>query len=274
MNFHDYNIILVNSSGGKDSQTMLHQIVTEADTQEYPRSQIVVAHADLGEMEWKGTRELAQTQAKTYGLRFEAMKRPQGDLLTHVEQRGMWPSSTTRYCTSDHKRGQVGKIITMLHREWDAQQTVIDWRTLRRVKKPFHVLNCFGFRSQESPARAKKSVFENNKRMTTKSRVVDTWLPIHEMKEDEVWASIKASGVPHHPAYDIGMPRLSCIFCIFAPKAALILAGKHNPELLDRYVEVEAKIGHTFRVDLTLAQVKEAVEADEEVGEMSGAWNM
>lgn len=265
MNFHDYNIILVNSSGGKDSQTMLHQIVTEADTQEYPRNQIVVAHADLGEMEWKGTRELAQTQAKSYGLRFEAMKRPQGDLLTHVEQRGMWPSSTTRYCTSDHKRGQVGKIITMLDKE------IRGWRSRNLTTR---LLNCFGFRAQESPARAKKITFSRNNRMSTKSRIVDDWLPIHDYTEDEVWESIKASGVPHHPAYDIGMPRLSCIFCIFAPKAALVLAGKHNPELLDRYVEVEAKIGHTFRVDLTLAQVKEAVEADEEVGEMSGAWNM
>lgn len=30
---------------------------------------------------------------------------------------------------------------------------------------------------------------------------------------------------------DLGMPRLSCCFCIFSPRSALLLAGKHNPGL-------------------------------------------
>ncbi len=49
-----YDIILVNSSGGKDSQAMLHVLVGWAQEQ-------------------------------------------------HVRQRRLWPSSTARYCTSDHK---------------------------------------------------------------------------------------------------------------------------------------------------------------------------
>ena len=31
---------------------------------------------------------------------------------------------------------------------------------------------------------------------------------------------------------ELGMPRLSCALCIFAPKEALLLAGYHNPALL------------------------------------------
>ena len=57
----------------------------------------------------------------------------------------------------------------------------------------------------------------------------DNWL-----EEHDVWKDIKASGVPYHKAYDLGMPRLSCVFCIFSPPAALMIAGKQNPELLDR----------------------------------------
>lgn len=38
-------------------------------------------------------------------------------------------------------------------------------------------------------------------------RTVDTWLPIHDWTEAQVWQCIRASGVPYHPAYDQGMSR-------------------------------------------------------------------
>jgi len=56
------------------------------------------------------------------------------------------------------------------------------------------------------------------------------------------------------------MPRLSCCFCIFSPFDALVVAGKANPELLDRYIETERKIGHTFRSGLKIESVKIAIE--------------
>jgi 3'-phosphoadenosine 5'-phosphosulfate sulfotransferase (PAPS reductase)/FAD synthetase len=77
----------------------------------------------------------------------------------------------------------------------------------------------------------------------------------------EVWERIRRSGVPHHPAYDLGMPRLSCSFCIFAPPAALLLAGKHRPELLAEYVAIEEEIGHTFRHRLSLRVIQEELAA-------------
>ncbi len=264
MDLSKWDVILLNSSGGKDSQTMIHYVVGLAETQGIDLGRLVVVHADLGRVEWKGTRELAELQAKHYGLRFEAISRPQGDLLEHIIERGMWPSSTNRYCTSDHKRGQVQKVITQLHREFSADTP---GRTCR-------VLNCMGLRAQESPARAKKIEFEKNDRASTQSREVYTWLPILDWSEVEVWDSIKASGVPYHPAYDLGMPRLSCVFCVFAPKAALILAGQHNRELLTEYVQAEKQMGHTFRVGTSMEDIQSAVEAGEQVGELAGDWNM
>jgi hypothetical protein len=70
--------------------------------------------------------------------------------------------------------------------------------------------------------------------------------------------------VPHHYAYDLGMPRLSCCFCIFSPRAALLLAGKHNPELMRDYVHTEAEIKHRFRVELSLADIQTALAQGEE----------
>ena len=265
MDIKTYDLIIVNTSAGKDSLAMLDYLHTLA-TAEGVADRLVAVHADLGRVEWQGTRELAETQADFFGVRFEAVSRRQGDLLEHVKERGMWPSSTTRYCTSDHKRGQVGTVITRLANE--RYQTNFGYR-------PVKVLNCMGFRAQESDARAKREVLSRDTRQTGagKRKVVDTWLPILAWTEDDVWAAIKASGAPYHPAYDLGMPRLSCVFCIFAPKAALVLAGRHNPELLAEYVKAEQEIGHRFTVKLSMAEVAQAVASGENAGEMT-TWNM
>ena len=76
-------------------------------------------------------------------------------------------------------------------------------------------------------------------------------------------------GVEYHKAYDLGMPRLSCIFCVFAPKAALKIAAKHNPELYNEYCRVEEKIGHTFRKGFSLSELKDNRDLTEDVKE----WN-
>lgn len=257
----EWDVILVNSSGGKDSQTTLRQVVLAADAGNVPRHRIVVAHADLGRVEWPGTKALAKEQAEAYGVELRTMKRPQGDLLTHIERRGMFPGPGTRYCTSDHKRGQIAKIITALDRE-------------RRDGDTFRVLNCMGLRAEESPARRKKTAFSRNGYFSTQSRTVWDWLPIHGWTEQMVWKDIRESGVRYHEAYDIGMPRLSCVFCIYAPKPALVLAARHNPALLDEYVAVEGRIGHTFRVDVSMTEIKRAAECDREIEAVGGQWNM
>jgi hypothetical protein len=66
--------------------------------------------------------------------------------------------------------------------------------------------------------------------------------------------------------YALGMPRLSCCLCIFAPRSALLLAGRNNQELLAEYVRVEKQIGHRFRMELPLADVQRALEQGEEPG--------
>jgi hypothetical protein len=67
---------------------MLDYVVELADRARIPRDRLVVAHADLGRVEWPGTRQLAEKQARCYGLAFHAIRRPQGDLLEHIAGRG------------------------------------------------------------------------------------------------------------------------------------------------------------------------------------------
>ena len=255
LNLKSYHWIIINSSAGKDSQCMLDFMVEQSDKARVRRSRLIVVHADLGRVEWPGTRELAEEQARHYGLEFIAVSRPQGDLLEHIEQRGMFPSPSARFCTSDMKRGPVMTAFTRLAN-----------RSRQEGVHLCRILSCMGMRAQESPARAKKREFSRNEMASNGRREVDDWLPLHSWTVEEVWSRIRASGVRHHPAYDLGMPRLSCCFCIFSPRSALLLAGKHNPELLAEYVRVEKKIDHRFRLELPLAEVQAALAHGEEPG--------
>jgi 3'-phosphoadenosine 5'-phosphosulfate sulfotransferase (PAPS reductase)/FAD synthetase len=252
-----WDMVVLNSSAGKDSAAMMDRVVAQADHDGLPRTRISVLHCDLGREEWPGTKELAQEHAAHYGLDFHVYSRNKHSLLEEVRQRRKWPSSTARYCTSYYKREPGLRYFTFLGKASYAR-----------------ILNCYGFRAEESPARKKKPVFERYKRACTGQREVWNWLPIHAWTEEQVWERIRQAGTRPHPAYAIGMPRLSCRFCIFAPRAALILSGKHNPELLADYVQVEKEIGHTFRKELSLADIQAAVERGEDAGPMTGAWNM
>lgn len=246
-----YDLIIVNSSGGKDSICALWKVVKEAEIQGFDKDKIVVSHQDLGEAEWAGTYDLVKAQSAALGIK-QTIKSKRVDrygheesFLEYVERRGAWPSNKQRWCTSDFKRGPGARVVTALT------------KGLGECK----VLYVFGFRSEESPARAKKETLKLNKRITTKKRTVHEWLPIHDWSTAKVWSVIKGNNLPYHKAYDLGMPRLSCVFCIFSPKDALVIAGKENPELLDKYVEVEERINHTFQQRLSLREVKDAIAA-------------
>lgn len=284
-----YDVILVNSSAGKDSQAMLTHVVEMADAQGVPRYRIIVVHADLGRAEWKGTRELAERQAAAYGLRFEVVSREE-DLIEQIRTRRRtldaecetllheaallkaagwdkfallaqmdalhkwntpaWPSSQARYCTSDQKTSQVVKLETRLAAEWRAAGNT----------RPIRILNCLGIRAQESSARAKKVPFGPDPSSNGR-REVTRWLPIFDWTADEVWATIRRSGLPWHPAYDEGMPRLSCVMCVLAGERELVLAARLNPELAQEYLAVEREVRHTFKANLSMAEIVAKAEA-------------
>jgi len=246
---NDYDLIIVNSSGGKDSVCAIYETIKIATSENFPKERIIVSHQDLQDSEWEGTTWLAKKQADVFGLRFEKNRRTdkhskEETLLEYALRRGKWPSRNQRWCTSDFKRAPGAKIARRLSKEFKAKK----------------VLYVFGFRAEESPARKKKKQLMPCKHLTTKSRLVKEWNPILDWTTKKVWQIIKENKLPYHFAYDLGMPRLSCVFCIFSPFDALVIAGKANFELLEKYVEVEEKINHGFREDLWLKDVKKAIE--------------
>ena len=246
-----YDVILVNTSAGKDSQAML-DYVAELARAAGVEDRIVAVHCDLGRVEWQGTMELAEEQVAQYGYRFEVVRRELGDLLDQIEARGMFPSNNARYCTSDHKTAQVKKLITKLTAE------------RAHLGRQVRILNCLGIRAAESPARAKKAAFEHEASASNGRRHVDRWLPIFGWCTEQVWDRIRAAGTRHHPAYDLGMTRLSCCFCVLASKGDLLISVKANRELADEYAAVEVRIGHRFTQDLSMAELIAQADADVE----------
>lgn len=248
----DYDLILANSSAGKDSQAAL-DVVAQAARDAGVVDRVIVVHADLGRMEWPGTRELAAEHAAHYGLPVRIVRReivdattgerrPQ-DLLEQIEGRGRWPDAARRYCTSDHKRAPSYRLMTALVRE------------RQHLGRPVRLLNVFGFRAEESPARASRNPYRHDSRASNGRRHVDEWLPIHGWTTAQVWECIAAAGTRPHPAYAAGMPRLSCRFCVLASRSALVRSAQLNPELAAEYAAVEARIGHRFRRDLSMTEI-------------------
>lgn len=220
-------LVVVNSSGGKDSQCMtilLSRIV--------PREQLVVVHAPLGEVEWPdAVRHIEATLP--HGVPLILARTSSGkSLLERVEERGMWPSPKFRFCTAEHKRGPIE-------------------RELRRYLKAHPqfrglLVNAMGMRAEESAARAKRLPWKRSDRNSRAGRSWFDWLPIFDLTEAQVFDVIRAAGQSPHPAYGMGMSRLSCVFCIMASRADLRTAARLQPSLYARYVRLEERIGHTL----------------------------
>lgn len=257
-----FDVILVNSSAGKDSMASLDLIAAEAARQGV-LDRVAVGHADLGRAEWAGTRELAREQAERYGLPFFVVSATGPDLLERVERRGMWPSPQQRWCTSDLKRGPLRRLMTQLVRE----------HRERFGEARVRLLNVMGMRAQESPARARRPALRVDHSASNGRREVSDFLPLHEWSVEEVWERVHGSRIADliHPAYAAGMPRLSCRFCILAPKSALVTSARLNPELAQEYLRVERATGHRFRMDCSIAEVIEAARSGEPVA--PGGWS-
>ncbi|MBC9000442.1 phosphoadenosine phosphosulfate reductase domain-containing protein [Micromonospora aurantiaca (nom. illeg.)] len=263
-----FDWIIVNISGGKDSQAILDVVATEARRLGI-LDRVVAVHADLRDSEWdetiplakdwKGTADLAGRHAAAYGVRFIVVSRRTKDgkrqgLLEQIEERGMFPSSAARYCTSDQKRAPVRALITKLVDELGGPKS---------LGRPVRVLNVMGMRGAESCGRQKLKPFELDHGATSlTTRHVWRWLPIHSWTDEQVWDRIKASGVPYHPVYDHGLTRASCAFCVLASPCDLRKATRLWPAKAREVAALEGRIGHRLRVDLSAQQLVDELDAE------------
>ncbi|MCG8971839.1 phosphoadenosine phosphosulfate reductase family protein [Streptomyces sp. CL12-4] len=277
----DADWVVISSSGGKDSQAMLSYVVRRAKALGMLHK-VVVVHADLGRVEWEGTRELAELQAALAGVpRFEVVQAKGADLLDRVEirygklktkaeeearERGedpaavkvppAWPSSSARWCTPDAKRGPIRTLYTRLVAE--LAHLVLG--------RPVRILECIGQRAAESTQRAQLAEVEINRGASNGKRTVTTWRPIHAWSDRTVWREIARSRLPYHPAYDWSNRRLSCVFCVLGCNNDLVNGARRVPELAAAYARMEVTVGADFKKGLSMREIirrAEALEAAE-----------
>lgn len=218
-------LFVINHSAGKDSQAMTAYLKQMG----IPEAQMLIIHADLGEVEWEGN--LAHI-VNTIGNIPVITAVAKSGFFEMVERRGMFPSPANRQCTSDLKRGPIEREIRRYlaaHPEFDGL-----------------IVNCMGMRASESPARAKKETFKLSSRNSKAGREWYDWLPIHHFSEEDVFGLIRDVGQDPHWAYSAGMSRLSCCFCIMASASDLRIAARLNPSLYQKYVDLEQRLGHTL----------------------------
>lgn len=246
-----FDLIAVNTSAGKDSAATLVSVVDRARAGGV-LDRVVAIHADLGVMEWPGTRQLAEQQARQLGVtRFEVVVHQRDgqveDLLAYALRRGYWPDNRNRWCTSTLKRDVTDRLLRRLADEIHAADP--------RRTRPVRILTCYGMRAEESARRARYVPVEPYTRISTATRQATRWLPVHDWSTAEVFASADAAGLTRHPAYAAGQSRASCVLCIFLRPAELVAAAQLHPLLTQCYELVERTIGHRFRMDVSLADV-------------------
>lgn len=231
---NDGAIFYVSHSGGKDSQAMYAHLAPIV-----PADQIVVVHADLGDIEWDGVKDHIKATIQhplnvvTATWKDGSEKTLLGMVERRFEQRPespSWPSSSARFCTSDLKRDPIHKFI----------------RNDLKKRGASLAVNCTGLRHQESAARAKLPEWELCKRLCNQSRTVYEWRPIIEWTTDQVFQAIADAGQDPFWTYAEGNDRLSCVFCIFGSKGDIANGIKHRPELAARYAELEKRTGYTM----------------------------
>lgn len=242
----NYSGIAISISGGKDSQTILGVMASQAKEQNYG-GKLIAIHADTG-AEWPQSLPHCRMLCEHYGIPLYVAT-PFRSLPDHIEKRcrdlaahgrkGGWPSPACRYCTSDCKRNPIQKVI---RREFPGELGSL-------------VLSVTGERREESSHRAKLDATDVNKNLTTKARRVTNHRPILDMKLPEVWEFISRTGLPRHVAYDRGNERLSCAMCVLAKDSDIRNGAVAVPELAARFLQIERDTGHTFKNGKSLATI-------------------
>lgn len=252
-------LVVVNTSGGKDSQAMFLYLTREL---KLPEANVFLIHADLPGADWPGTTAWIEKTSEPFkvnvvraGITFDGL----------VRHRKEFPSAKIRNCTSDLKRGPIQKAIraTLCMRANLKPGCSKLPRDAQRI-----VINAMGMRAQESPRRSKAETWKVDLKQTAANRLVFDWLPIHAWTHDQVFAYIKKHG--QSPFWIYGktpadckrlieqgsvnedgscrpMTRMSCQFCILADAGDQITACMLSPKRAEQICCLEKETGRTMK---------------------------
>jgi len=225
--------IFVSHSGGKDSQAMLAKLIRLG-----LKDKLVIVHADLGDMEWETMHPWIEKNS--FGLPVHVVKAGESfwDLCERTKR---LPSGQQQYCTDVLKTEPIKNFIH-------------DYMYKHNLT---NAINATGMRADESKRRAKKKEFQLSKgegsskmHMTRKhaAHTIYDWLVIYDYLTGDVFKEIENAGQKVHQVYSLGFSRLSCVFCINGRIAEHKKAAKLRPEIAQKFISLEKKLGKTLRI--------------------------
>jgi 3'-phosphoadenosine 5'-phosphosulfate sulfotransferase (PAPS reductase)/FAD synthetase len=249
---------IASHSGGKDSQAQYIALLQLG----IPEDQIIVCHADLGEVEHRGSRDHidatvrpshrdlliadaihADGSTKDF---FSAVRARRATLdRTDRYDKSAAPDGQNRYCTSDLKTAPIWKAVKGHLKARGVHHGII--------------VNCVGIRALEGGPKGRRakmvaarplSQFKVATKPNNNTWTCYDWWPLAYWTEAQVWEQIHAVGQRPHPnyGYDHGLgratrnQRISCEFCVFGSPNDLRLAAARRPELLAKLVQLEEDI--------------------------------
>lgn len=261
---HEYDHIIVSSSGGKDSLAASLDLLERG----VPRERIQWWHQAVdGEsgtdepfMDWPCTEGYVRAVAKALGIRVFFQYR-QGGFLRELLKKDTrtQPVSFQRQDGSWAQAGGInGKVGTRerfpqktndLRVRWCSPVLKIDAAALAITNEPDFVgqrlLFITGERREESTGRALYAEREPH-RCDRQRRRVDAWRSVIDWTEEEVWSIIRRWRIQPHPAYRLGFPRVSCLACIFGDAHQWASVRKLAPDRFARILAYEQAFGCTI----------------------------
>jgi len=234
--------ILVQFSGGKDSQACLIKAVRD-----YGKDKITAAFCDTG-WEHEETYKHINNVVNALGVKLVTLKsKKYKDFVDMAIKKGRFPSTMTRFCTSELK------VIPM-----------IDY--ILSQDDSFIIIQ--GIRAKESTSRAKldvecsyfKEYFNSEVKGLYHKKAVLEWCkthdasvlrPIFNWSAQEVIDYIIASGQRPNPLYERGFSRVGCFPCIMSRKREIQLISKDEWAsqrliLAEQKMKNETQNGSTF----------------------------
>lgn len=262
-----YDRIVVFFSGGKDSVAcVLHLLECGVDPERIElHHHLVDGREGSSLMDWPVTDAYCQAFADAFSLKlyfswkeggFEREMNRENTRTAPI--RWMTPEGDIRVAGGDggkcSTRKRFPQVAADLRVRWCSAYLKVDVgaRILTgdmRFREG-RTLVVTGERAEESASRSRYCGFEpnrsDNRNGARVKRHIDHWRPIHQWKEEAVWAALKRHRVNPHPAYHLGFGRTSCMTCIFGSANQWATVRHIAPERFERIARYEEMFGSTI----------------------------